>query len=133
MRTILSCMILAAFVAATPASPKDGREFGQLLGSQKVETRCGWLVNPTPANAWLIDRDGQWTIGIQGGYQAKGDAWPIFDKHKWIVTNIGDYGYGCACFRLMVDKVSMRVLELKSAAARPLSACRKDKKLKEPV
>ena len=27
-----------------------------------AERRCGWLSNPTPANYWLSDRDGEWTI-----------------------------------------------------------------------
>ena len=27
----------------------------------------GWLQNPTPGNWWLVDRDGEWTIGTQGG------------------------------------------------------------------
>ncbi|MCZ8486886.1 DUF4087 domain-containing protein [Vibrio lentus] len=29
------------------------------------ETRCGWLENPSPANMWLIDRDGTWNISVQ--------------------------------------------------------------------
>ena len=36
----------------------------------KVERRCGWFENPTPANATLTDRDGVWEIASQGGYQA---------------------------------------------------------------
>ena len=36
--------------------------------SKKFETRCGWLANPTPANYWFYDKDGEWTIGEQGGY-----------------------------------------------------------------
>jgi Protein of unknown function (DUF4087) len=34
--------------------------------------RCGWFDNPSPSNAWLHDRDGAWSIGIQGSHQAKG-------------------------------------------------------------
>jgi hypothetical protein len=34
-----------------------------------AERRCGWLENPTPANYCLTDRDGEWTIGVQGGYR----------------------------------------------------------------
>jgi hypothetical protein len=30
--------------------------------------RCGWFDNPTSGNAWLYDRDGEWTVGIQGGH-----------------------------------------------------------------
>jgi hypothetical protein len=32
------------------------------------ENRCGWFSNPTPGNAWLKDRDGEWTIGTQGNH-----------------------------------------------------------------
>jgi hypothetical protein len=94
------------------------------------ETRCGWFVNPTPANAWLQDRDGEWTIGIQGGHQADGD-WPAFKANQWVKTNV-NYGYGCACLRLKVNHKTREVLEIQRGYARPLSACRKDKALKEP-
>ena len=30
--------------------------------------RCGWWDNPSPGNVWLTDRQGQWTIAIQGLY-----------------------------------------------------------------
>lgn len=48
-----------------------------LSAGNRLETRCGWFANPTPANAWLLDRHGQWTIGLQGGYQAEGN-WPNY-------------------------------------------------------
>lgn len=90
------------------------------------ENRCGWFSNPTPGNAWLKDRDGEWTVGIQGGEQADGD-WPAFKRNEWVVTNGSSYGYGCACMRVTVDRKEMRVLAIKSARARPLAACRNDK------
>ena len=31
-----------------------------------AERRCGWISNPTPANYWLSDRDGEWTIMGRG-------------------------------------------------------------------
>lgn len=97
-----------------------------------AETRCGWFHNPTPANAWLIDRDGEWTIGVQGGYQAEGD-WPDFKASQWVKTNV-NYGYGCACMNVTVNKDEEQIVTIHSATARPLSACRKDKaiKSKEP-
>lgn len=95
-----------------------------------VETRCGWFSNPTPANAWLNDKDGEWIIGTQGGHQAEGD-WPSFKKSQWIKTN-GSYGYGCACLKGTFNKQTNEVVEIKSAAARALSVCRKDKALKKP-
>jgi hypothetical protein len=98
--------------------------------SEKLENRCGWFSNPTPANAWLEDKDGEWIIGIQGGYQAEGD-YPDFADQQWVKTN-GNYGYGCACMKVRVDYKTHRILEIASATAKPLSACRKDPALKEP-
>jgi hypothetical protein len=94
----------------------------------RAETRCGWFDNPTPANATLHDRDDQWIVSVQGGHQAEGD-WPSFGPKQWVETN-GHYGYGCACMNVRVDRESGRVLEIVSARARPLSACRRDKALK---
>jgi hypothetical protein len=50
------------------------------------ENRCGWFSNPTPGNAWLEDRDGEWTVGIQGNHEAEGD-WPSFKRSQRVVTN----------------------------------------------
>ena len=97
-------------------------------GTAAAETRCGWFSNPTPANASLHDREAEWIIGVQGGHQAEGD-WPEFGPKQWIETNV-HYGYGCACLTVEVDRESNKVLEIKSARARPLSACRRDKALK---
>ncbi|MCW5958783.1 MAG: DUF4087 domain-containing protein [Pyrinomonadaceae bacterium] len=97
----------------------------------KVENRCGWFFNPTPANAWLNDKDGQWIIAVQDGHQAEGD-WAEFSDDQWVATN-GNYGYGCACMRVIVDKKNMRVLKIVSARSKALSACRRDKALNEPI
>ena len=96
---------------------------------KKFEKRCGWFDNPTPANYSLYDKDGEWIIGIQGGYQVDDFDWPDFKK-QWVATN-NSYGYGCACFQMTVDAETSRALEIKSSYARPLSACRKDKVLKK--
>lgn len=96
-----------------------------------LETRCGWFRNPTPANIWLYDRDGEWLIGVQGGYQIKGDwPWPAFKAHEWVKTN-GHYGYGCVCLKLQVDRKSHQVRAIKSAKVRPLAACQQDPGLKK--
>lgn len=102
-----------------------------LSASNRLETRCGWFVNPTPANAWLLDRHGQWIIGSQGGYQAKGD-WTNFTPQQWVETN-GSYGYGCACMRVKVNYQTRKILESKSSYAKPLKACRQDRSLQEPI
>ena len=53
-----------------------------------AERRCGWLANPTPANYWLNDRDGEWTLSAQGGYRAPGmDEMPDMTTNGWVETN----------------------------------------------
>ncbi|HJT66534.1 MAG TPA: DUF4087 domain-containing protein [Pyrinomonadaceae bacterium] len=96
---------------------------------EKAETRCGWFSNPTPANASLYDRDDEWIIAVQGGYQAEGD-WPNFSPKQWVETNV-HYGYGCACLRVQVDHSNKRVIKIESARARPLSLCRRDRALRK--
>ena len=91
--------------------------------------RCGWFDNPTPGNAWLHDRDGEWTIGIQGGHRATG-LWPRFRSSEWVRTGHGSAGYGCACLKLQADSESRDVAHILSAHARPLATCRKDSALK---
>ncbi len=120
------CLLLAAVasVSGYPGLPDES-------APPQFETRCGWFSNPTPANIWLYDRDGEWTIGVQGGYQVEGDwDWPDFKRGQWVRTN-GNYGYGCACLQLRVDKETGRVLEIRSARARPLAACHRDRSLKK--
>lgn len=97
----------------------------------KPHNRCGWFDNPTPGNAWLHDRDGEWTIAIQGAYEAEGD-WPQFKDSQWIPVN-GTHGYGCACIKAVVDATRRQIVRIISASARPLRACRNDRSLKEPV
>lgn len=94
------------------------------------ETRCGWFTNPTPGNAWLTDKAGEWIIASQGGHQADGD-WPPegYGKGQWVVTNGTSYGYGCACFKVEADAKTKMVRKILSATAKPLAACRDDKAL----
>ena len=120
------CLLLAVAVSVSGQAALT-----VVAAPAQFETRCGWFSNPTPANISLYDRDGDWTIGVQGGYQVEGDwDWPEFKPRQWVQTN-GNYGHGCACLQLRVDKKSGRVLEIKSARARPLSACRRDRALKK--
>jgi hypothetical protein len=127
MRTQLTIVVALLFIAVvcTNASPTSHPE----ARAVDFETRCGWFSNPTPANAWLDDREGEWTISVQGGHQAEGD-WPTFKPRQWVRTN-GSYGYGCACMQVRVNKKTREVLEIKSASARELSQCRRDPALKK--
>lgn len=124
---ITGCLLLMAVVCVGghPTLPDESE-------TPQFETRCGWLSNPTPANVWLYDRDGEWIIGVQGGYQVAGD-WelPDFKPRQWVLTNAGSYGYGCACLQLRVNRETHEVLEIKRARARPLAVCRQDRSLKK--
>lgn len=99
--------------------------------TEKFKTRCGWLDNPTPANYSFYDRDGEWTIGVQGGYQVEDFEIPKFKRGQWVETPSGSYGFGCACFEMRVDTQTSRVLEIRKSWAKPLAACRKDKALRK--
>jgi len=94
--------------------------------SRAASLRCGWFDNPSPGNASLFDKDGEWIIAKQGGHQADGDWPPEFAPGQWIKRGAGSYGYGCACFEVDVDAKEKTVLTIKSVKARPLSVCRKD-------
>ncbi|WP_036945471.1 DUF4087 domain-containing protein [Pseudanabaena sp. PCC 6802] len=125
-KSLLFLLPIAALLSTTSISG--------LSAQSKVEKRCGWFQNPTPANAWLSDRDGLWLISSQGGYQAQGDWPPEFPPNQWIRTNVGSYGYGCACFDVTVDRSTnpKRIVEIKSAQAQALKVCRTDPNLREP-
>jgi uncharacterized protein DUF4087 len=97
---------------------------------EPAKVRCGWFENPTPANAWLTDRDGDWIIAVQGGHQGNGD-WPAFPHARWVRTN-GNYGYGCACIKLLADPQTGLVQGIVSSYSLPLQSCRKDRALTEP-
>jgi hypothetical protein len=118
LKLLLAIMALCFWVAA----------FG--TGAEPTQLRCGWFENPTPGNAWFTDRDGEWLVGIQGGYQAQGN-WPNFKPSRWVRTN-RHYGYGCACMRVQTDPDNQSVVRIFSASSRALNSCRKDAALKEP-
>jgi Protein of unknown function (DUF4087) len=97
--------------------------------SAGTERRCGWLHNPTPANYWLVDRDGEWTIMAQGGFQAEGwEDMGDMSARGWVRTN-GYYGYGCACMTVATDRANMRITRIVSAQSQPLRQCRADRRL----
>jgi hypothetical protein len=121
---IVICLLLASVALVS------GRARGPRAPAiEQLETRCGWFSNPTPANASLHDRNGEWIIGVQGGYQAEGD-WPSFKSGQWVETN-GHYGHGCACLRMRVNRETHEVVKIESARARPLAVCRRDRSLKK--
>lgn len=116
--------IAAIATLALASLPAAAAEPGSVL-------RCGWFENPTPGNAWLTDRDGEWLVGLQGGHQAEGD-WPQLPETEWVATN-GSYGYGCACLRVIADADSRTIQRILSAQPRSLKICRDDRALTEPA
>jgi hypothetical protein len=98
-----------------------------------AERRCGWLLNPTPANWSLRDRDGEWLLSSQGGYEAAGmEAMPDMSGAGWVVTNGASHGHGCACLTVEADPKARRVLRLLAAQPLPLARCRADRSLPPP-
>ena len=96
-----------------------------------TQKRCGYLDNPTPANWWLTDRDGEWLIGAQGGYQAEGlDVLPErFFERGWVRTN-GYYGYRCACLAVTTDRKEMRIKRIFSGEPLTMARYTRDKSIK---
>ena len=118
-------LILSAFLALSASCANS------VSIEQTRAVRCEWFENLTPANASLTDRDGEWNLGVQGGYQAEGD-WPEFEPSDWVRTN-GNYGYGCACMNVVTNPAAHQVTKILSSSARTLQSCREDPALQEPA
>ncbi|MBU0748202.1 MAG: DUF4087 domain-containing protein [Gammaproteobacteria bacterium] len=127
---VVSMLLFALLPWATRAQAQSQTPQPAAGVAPTLENRCGWFHNPTPNNATLTDRDGEWVVSTQGGDSAEGD-WPVFTDAQWKKTN-GHYGYGCACMKVVVDRGDQRVLRIASATAKPLKACREDRALPKP-
>jgi Protein of unknown function (DUF4087) len=101
-----------------------------------AEKRCGWIVNPTPGNWWLNDKDGQWNIMAQGGFQAKGmNRIPDLTGKQWVATNGPSYGYGCGCVTGTTnasDASNLKFVKITAFKQRSLASCKADSKLASP-
>lgn len=103
--------------------------FTVILPANALETRCGWLINPTPANWYLKDTDGTWTLSVQGGYQASGmENIPDLDRAEYVKTN-GNYGYACACLDVDTDSNQMRITRVQNTEQLSISTCEQDANL----
>jgi hypothetical protein len=115
LKWLIPAIISSFAIATTPA--------------KAAETRCGWLQNPTPANWYLRDKDGSWTISTQGGSQARGmDNLPPFKDDEYVKTN-GNYGYGCVCLDVATSNNLRRIITIQGGEQLPLSTCREDPNL----
>jgi len=98
----------------------------------KVQTYCGWIDNPSPANLYLSDATTDWIIGEQGGHQAEGDlSFPDSDN-EYVKTN-GSYGYFCGCVQAetSVQGEDHFITRIVSSQAQSLTACLGDSKLSQ--
>ncbi len=95
-------------------------------------TLCGWVDNPTPGNWSLTDREREWTITTLGATSALAeedlDKIPDFGKH-WVVTNMGGYGFGCACMKVRTDISHHSILAIRHVTVLPIAHCKKDSQL----
>ena len=114
---LAGCVFVLALLPAHVGSAADG------------QLRCGWFDNSSPGNASLFDKDGEWTIAMQGEHQAKGTWPPKFAPGQLVKTGGASYGYGCACLKMAVDSAAKQVNEIFSAKGVPLSVCRKDRSI----
>ncbi|AIV05958.1 hypothetical protein LA59_10950 [Vibrio harveyi] len=101
------------------------------LAATAEETRCGWLENPSPANMWLIDRDGSWGISVQGTSNALDDKsmellyQATADENEFVRTN-RNYGFSCACLTVDVDEEINSITTIYKSKQLPLKQCLED-------
>jgi Protein of unknown function (DUF4087) len=102
-----------------------------MASAAAAETRCGWVLNPSPANWSLQDRQAEWIMATQGGEQAEGmDTLPDFTEGEWIVTNGSSYGFGCACMDVETESGDPpRITRIRSVKQLKLGKCQNDRKL----
>jgi hypothetical protein len=96
------------------------------------ENRCGWYVNLTPGDLWLVDRQATWILTSQGDVQGPAavdvEKAPDFDRTQFHAVQ-GDYGYGCACISVDVDPATDLVTKVHGGKALPLATCKADRSL----
>ena len=101
------------------------------LAATAEETRCGWLENPSPANMWLIDRDGSWDISVQGTSNALDDKsmellyQATASENEFVRTN-RNYGFSCACLTVDVDEETNSITTIYKSTPLPLKQCLED-------
>lgn len=108
---------------------------GSSFAAPKKEKRCGWLVNPTPANWFLMDAGGDLWFSAQGGPayipDEDWDNLPQHSEREYVKTN-NSYGYSCVCLIVSLDKKNNDIVRIYSGETLPLKRCKADKKLPKP-
>lgn len=98
------------------------------LSALSAEKRCGWLENPTPGNLWLIDRDSDWTLAIQGRGFVNEDAMenlPAINQNEFVRTN-GHYGFSCVCLDVETDAKRSEITNVYGGKQLLLKRCLED-------
>ncbi|MDO6527900.1 DUF4087 domain-containing protein [Motilimonas sp. 1_MG-2023] len=95
------------------------------------EIRCGWLENPSPANLWLIDREGSWEISIQGGPNYLDDksldlVFEAMSHQSDFVRTNNSYGFSCACLTVDTDPQTRQIKAVYQAKQLGLKQCLED-------
>ncbi|WP_111498485.1 DUF4087 domain-containing protein [Marinobacter bohaiensis] len=93
--------------------------------------RCGWIDNPSPANLWLTDREGQWIVSEQGGRRAVGaDFIMPSDRTEFVSMNNG-YGYFCGCLSVDARSNESVIATVLSFTQLSLKRCNTDPSLEK--
>ncbi len=125
MRVIPSALALALLSSLVTALPAHAAP----------ANRCGWIVNPTPGNWWLTDKDGDWILSTQGQEtDVPGmDLIPDLTEHDFVATN-GSYGHACGCMKVDTDAGGdmKTITAIYSFKQLPIGTCSKDKSLPKP-
>ena len=108
------------------------------LAATAEETRCRWLENPSPANMWLIDRDGSWDISVQGTSNALDDKsmellyQATANENEFVRTN-RNYGFSCACLTVDADKDTNSITAIYKSKQLSLKQCLEDISITEYI
>ncbi len=116
LKLLIPAIISSCFIVVIPA--------------KAAETRCGWLINLTSDDNWYLkDKDGQWTISVQGEYQAGGmNNMPPFNDDESFKLGV-NYRSFCACLNVVTDRNRMRMTTIQGGEQLPLSTCHEDPNL----
>lgn len=107
--------------------------FLTFLPSAFAETRCGWVEGYEGYDQWLRDAQGEWQLFNDSSYKprhvAEGLDHILLPIDAEVVKD-APYNYYCACMKVQSDYSTMRILNIMSFKALPLSTCLNDMALK---
>ena len=88
-------------------------------------------MNMSPGNFTLRDRDGEWTISEQGGYEARGaDKIPDLSGDEFV--DLGPHGYACGCIDGVMNAQTHEVVGIIGFTQKKLKDCLADDELPYP-